>query len=376
MNSTGKSQDCMWTPSAERAAATHVELFRHRINDNRGGALADFNALHEWSVSSPQTFWTELWDYANIIAEQRGSSVLENASAMPGARWFPDARLNFAQNLLAADSLQDDSQEAIIFKGEVGELRHMSRQRLYAEVRAVAAGLRKAGVGVGDRVAGFMPNIPETVVAMLATSSLGAVWSSCSPDFGINGVQDRFGQIEPKVLFTADGYRYGGKTHDSLAVAGELARSLPSLCALVVVSFIESDQKLDDVAGNLTVSYTEWIEADQAAIAEGAAAEIEFVQLPFDHPLYIMFSSGTTGKPKCIVHGAGGTLLQHVKEHLLHADIQPGDKLFFFTTCGWMMWNWLVSALASKATILLYDCLLYTSPSPRDRQKSRMPSSA
>jgi len=343
------SQTCMWTPSTERVDASHVELFRHRVNERYSIKLDSFTDLHGWSVSHSADFWSLLWEYADIISETRGSVVLENENAMPGARWFPQARLNFAQNLLRTDS----NAPALIFQGENGSPREMSRAQLYKEVRAVAKGLREMDVGVGDRVAGFLPNIPEALIAMLATSAIGAVWSSCSPDFGINGVRDRFGQIEPKVLFTADGYHYAGKVHDSLALASELSESLDNLQAIVVVPFINSADSLSANAARLEVRYQTLIEADEA---QGSADElIKFEQLPFDHPLYIMFSSGTTGKPKCIVHGAGGTLLQHVKEHLMHVDIKPGDKLFFFTTCGWMMWNWLVSALATKATLLLYD---------------------
>jgi acetoacetyl-CoA synthetase len=343
------SQTCLWTPSAERVEASHVEIFRHRVNDRFPTKLDNFADLHDWSINHSTDFWVLLWEYADIISETRGSVVLENENAMPGARWFPQARLNFAQNLLRSDS----DAPALVFQGETGSLREMSRAQLYQQVRAVAQGLRDMGVGVGDRVAGFLPNIPETLVAMLATSAVGAVWSSCSPDFGINGVRDRFGQIEPKVLFTADGYRYAGKEHGSLAIVSKLAESLTHLKAIVVVPFINSQDSLTGSAATLKVRYQALIEADQA---RGLVGEIiEFEQLPFDHPLYIMFSSGTTGKPKCIVHGAGGTLLQHVKEHLMHVDVKPGDKLFFFTTCGWMMWNWLVTALASKATLLLYD---------------------
>ncbi|MFK8075915.1 MAG: acetoacetate--CoA ligase [Granulosicoccus sp.] len=343
------SQTCLWTPSTERVASTHVTLFRQQINQQFNLELADFEQLHAWSVSNSTDFWSEIWDYADILCETRGDVVLENGSAMPGARWFPKAKLNFAENLLRQDAVAP----ALIFRGEDGQQRTLGRPELYQQVRAVAAKLKELGVGVGDRVAGFMPNIPEALVAMLATSSIGAVWSSCSPDFGINGVRDRFGQIEPKVLFTADGYRYAGKEHGSLDIASELAESLQSLQAIVVVSFIQSEDSLSGNAAELEVSYQAIIDTDLALGKPDEA--IDFVQLPFDHPLYIMFSSGTTGKPKCIVHGAGGTLLQHVKEQLMHVDVKPGEKIFFFTTCGWMMWNWLVSALASKATLLLYD---------------------
>lgn len=340
------NEKILWTPSAERAKASHLEQFRQRVNQNHKLALKDFSQLHDWSVRCRELFWTELWDYADIQAAHRGDIVLDNGGVMPGARWFPEARLNYAENLLRR---RDDS-PALMFQGEHGHTVIITYKQLYAQVAAIASQLRLVGVGPGDRVAGFMPNIPETIVAMLASTSLGAVWSSCSPDFGINGVRDRFGQIEPKVLFTADGYRYAGKEHDSLAVVSQLAEALPCLEAIVVVSFIDSGGQLSDVANSLRRDYTHWLDA-----GERQNAELVFEQVSFEHPLYIMFSSGTTGKPKCIVHGTGGTLLQHVKEHLLHVDVHSDDRLFFFTTCGWMMWNWLVSALASKATVLLYD---------------------
>ena len=341
------SEELLWSPDEKRKAGTQVELFRQQINQSHGLNLADYGQLHQWSVDQKESFWTDLWDYAGIVSSRRGDSVLENGQQMPGARWFAQARLNYAENLLK----EPDASTALIFKGEQGDLTSLSRKELYAQVRAVARQLRALGVEPGDRVAGFMPNMPQTVAAMLAVTSIGAVWSSCSPDFGVNGVRDRFGQIEPKVLFTADGYRYAGKSHDSLAVVSELAEALPSLKAIVVVSFLDAGGSLTGSAQALHKSFEAWLDEDDSAQDE----KIIFEQLPFDHPLYIMFSSGTTGQPKCIVHSAGGTLLQQVKEHLFHADVHEGDKLFFFTTCGWMMWNWLVTALAVKATLLLYD---------------------
>jgi len=340
------SEQLLWSPSAQRAQDTHLEKFRLRVNNAHQLSLQHFNDLHAWSVQHREAFWSELWDYADIISSQRGDVVLENGDAMPGAKWFSQARLNYAENLLRSR----DNTTALQFKGESGPEISITHAQLYNNVSAVAARLRAMGIVAGDRVAAFMPNIPETIVAMLATTSIGAVWSSCSPDFGINGVRDRFGQIEPKVLFTADGYRYAGKEHDSLDIVSELAQDLTALQAIVVVSFIGSGKVPSGDAHKLYCDYSQWLNiyADQPPA-------LNFEQVAFDHPLYIMFSSGTTGKPKCIVHGTGGTLLQQLKEHLLHTDVHEADKLFFFTTCGWMMWNWLVTALATKATLLLYD---------------------
>jgi acetoacetyl-CoA synthetase len=261
---------------------------------------------------------------------------------MPGAQWFPQARVNYAENLLRR---RDDS-DALVFWGEDKVRRRLSRRELHAEVARFAQALQAAGVGQGDRVAAFLPNMPEAVIAMLATASLGAIWSSASPDFGVQGVLDRFGQIEPKVLLCVDGYWYNGKAIDCLGKNAEIAARLPSLVRTVVVAYLDAAADIGALPGG-----QHW--ADFVAPFE--AGEIAFVPLPFSHPLFIMFSSGTTGVPKCIVHGHGGALLQHLKEHQLHGDVVPGDRLFYFTTCGWMMWNWLVTGLASQATLLLYD---------------------
>ena len=331
----------MWSPPPARAAATNVAAFIDKVYADFAAELADFEDLYNWSVAHPENFWTAVWEFGGIIAETRGERVVEDRDKMPGARWFPDARLNFAENLLR----RRDDAPALIFSDERAAQREISYHELYDQVSRLTQALAAAGVGAGDRVAGFLPNIPEAAIAMLATASLGAVWSSCSPDFGIKGVMDRFGQIEPKVLFTADGYLYGGKRIDSLARAQAIAAQLPKLEQLVVVPYLDTEPALADFDA---VSLDEFV-------APYPAGEIAFVRRPFNDPLYILYSSGTTGVPKCIVHGIGGTLIQHIKEHQLHCDVKRDTRLFYFTTCGWMMWNWLMSALASEATLVLYD---------------------
>ncbi|MEZ5582339.1 MAG: acetoacetate--CoA ligase [Candidatus Competibacteraceae bacterium] len=332
----------LWQPSAERIEQSNLTAFMRTVSQQHELRLPTYAALYDWSVTEPAAFWRALWTYTEVIAEYQGDSVLQHGDQMPGAHWFPAARLNFAQNLLR----RRDDGLAIVFQGEDQVRRTLTYNELYDQASRLAQALREMGVETGDRVAGFMPNMPETVITMLATASLGAVWSSCSPDFGTRGVVDRFGQIEPKVLISADGYYYNGKAHDCLARLRELQSQLPSVKQWIVVPYTQAEPALNPLA-NASL----WPEV----LNPYPSDEIAFRQLPFDHPLYIMFSSGTTGVPKCIVHGAGGTLLQHLKEHRLHTDIKPGDRVFYFTTCGWMMWNWLVSALASEATLLLYD---------------------
>jgi acetoacetyl-CoA synthetase len=334
----------LWRPSAARIAESNLTRFTACLNARRRLELRGYEELHAWSVAHPEEFWTELARFADVRADWGSGPVLENPGRMPGARFFPNARLNFAANLLR----YDDDHAAIVFVNERGTRRQISHRELRQEVARVAAGLRAAGVGEGDRVAGFLPNLPETAIAMLATASLGAAWSSCSPDFGVHGVLDRFGQIAPKVLFTADGYFYAGKTLDSLAAMAEAAAKLPSVELIVVIPYVDTEPRLQRM-GTAAARAVHW-----TALGE-RHAPLRFAAMPFNHPLYVLYSSGTTGMPKCIVHGAGGTLLQHQKEHLLHTDIRRGDRVFYFTTCGWMMWNWLASALASGATLVLYD---------------------
>jgi acetoacetyl-CoA synthetase len=314
------------------------------VGSRTGRQLHDYEETYAWSLEQPAQFWSELARFADVRAEWGGGPAIENPGRMPGARFFPGARLNFAANLLRFA----DEREALVFRNERGERRSLSYRELREEVARVADGLAGAGVASGDRVAAYLPNLPETAIAMLAAASIGATWSSCSPDFGAHAVLDRFGQIEPKVLFTADGYYYAGKTLDSLSSIAEVLAGLPSVERVVVVPYLEARPQLARL-GAAARRASHWRDFG----ARGRP--LRCAPLPFNHPLYILYSSGTTGAPKCLVHGAGGTLLQHQKEHLLHTDLRRSDTLFYFTTCGWMMWNWLVSGLATGATLVLYD---------------------
>jgi acetoacetyl-CoA synthetase len=313
----------LWTPDPARAAKSGMARFM-RLAGKR-----DYEELHRWSVEHAEEFWDLMWKFGEVRGEP-GLRRLINAERMPGAQWFPEATLNFAENLLR----ERDASLALSFWGEDRVKRQLSRRQLYDLVSRLAQALAAAGVKQGDRVAGYLPNLPESVAAMLATASLGAIWSSCSPDFGVQGVLDRFGQIEPKVLFCADRYLYGGKEFDLRGKNAEILANLASVSKCVQVEY----------AGGFG-----------DFLAPFSPGEIAFERVEFNHPLTILYSSGTTGVPKCIVHGTGGTLLQHLKEHRLHSDVRPGDRLFYFTTLGWMMWNWLVSGLASGAALLLYD---------------------
>ena len=323
-------------------------------------AVSDFSALYRWSVERPESFWPEVWRFCGVVAEERpgkdpwddvvlGLDRMGPPDPELGPRWFGGARLNFAENLLR----YRDEREALVFWNERGRGRTLTYRELADQVGMVAAALERQGIGPGDRVAGFLPNLPEAVIAMLATASLGAIWTSCSPDFGANGVLDRFGQIRPRILFCADGYLYAGKTIDSLARVRDVLQRLPEIERVIVVPYLGDRPDLSGIAGG--VHWSDWLRTDAAA---GPSR-----RFPFDHPLYIMYSSGTTGLPKCMVHGAGGTLLQHLKELVLHTDLTRDDRIFYFTTCGWMMWNWLVSGLAAGATVVLFDGAPLSPPS-------------
>ncbi|MEO8460706.1 MAG: acetoacetate--CoA ligase, partial [Dokdonella sp.] len=331
----------VWVPAGERLERANLKRFMHFVQKNLDSRVTDYPALYEFSIRQPEKFWVAVWEFCGIRATGTWSDVLVDGDRMPGARWFPGVRLNFAQNLLR----YKDERVAIAFRDEAGARRDLTYAQLHREVGRVAYALRGAGVGIGDRVAGFLPNIPETVIAMLATTSIGALWSSCSPDFGINGVVDRFGQIAPKVLFTVDSYGYGGKRFDCLEKARGVLERVPEIELLVVIATGSQSPDLDGM-----IKATTWL-----GFAGSEDHALQFEQLPFDHPLYVMYSSGTTGVPKCIVHSAGGTLIQHLKELVLHTDLKREDRIFYYTTCGWMMWNWLVSSLAVGATVVLFD---------------------
>ena len=329
----------LWTPNPDWIAETNLTRFSEAMQAKHGLADTEYATLHRWSTEHPEQFWEAVWEDAGVVASEPYTEVLGEWK-FPGTKWFSGARLNFAENLLAKG---EEARDAICFVGEDGTRRVLSYAELRQAVAQCASGLRNAGVGEGDRVAAVVANCPEAVIGMLATNSLGAIWSSCSPDFGINGIHDRLGQISPKVLITVNAYHYNGKEHDCLGKVREVALRIPSIQTRVAVPFTTTPINLE---GN---------EVAWADFLDSTATTPEFAQLPFSQPSFILYSSGTTGLPKSIVHGAGGTLLKHLTEHLYHSDVRPGDRVFYFTTCGWMMWNWLVSGLASGATLILYD---------------------
>ncbi len=330
----------LWQPKKEKAERSQMNEFLNVIRKKYNQDIKDYYNLHQWSIENVADFWGEFWDYSQIIHSKKYDKVVDDQKKMPGAKWFSGARLNYAENLLR----RRDNHPAIIFRGEDKVKKTITYKELFDEVHKVAEGLKRLGIKKGDRVAGFMPNMPETIIAMLAASSIGAIWSSSSPDFGIKGVLDRFSQIEPKIIFSADGYYFKGKIFDSQEKLKGILDKLPSVENVVMIKY----------TGNLDLE-TMPKAMSWEDLAQPPKEEMTFEQLPFDHPLYIMYSSGTTGLPKSIVHSAGGTLIQHLKELILHCDLTENDVIFYFTTCGWMMWNWFISSLAVGATIVCYD---------------------
>jgi acetoacetyl-CoA synthetase len=330
----------LWQPSAQLIDDALITQFIENVNYQYGLSFQSFDELYDWSVEEKESFWSTLWDFAEVVGE-KGERILIDGDDIEKAQWFPDAKLNFAQNLLRGPSSNNSDDIAIFFRAEDQVEYHLTYRQLYCQVASLAEWLRANGLQAGDRVAAYMPNIPETVVAMLAATSIGAIWTSTSPDFGEESVIDRFGQTEPRFLFTVDGYFYNGKKIDLSGKVKNITAALPSLEGTILVNFagLGSDS-----------SVTNWDD-----IIANPVDKIDFYPSNFNDPLYVLYSSGTTGKPKCITHRVGGVLLQHLKEQMLHGDIRPGDRAFYFTTCGWMMWNWLVSALACKASLVLYD---------------------
>ena len=331
----------VWSPSFTRIEESNFTRYISYLHAQHNYVFDNYDDLYSWSIHEPEKFWPTIWKFCEIKSSRTWDTVITNEYKMPGTKWFTGSKLNFAENLLK----RRDENTAIIFKGENGKSLELSYKSLYKSVAQLANALLDENINKGDRVAGYLPNFPETIIAMLATTSIGAIWSSCSPDFGTHGVLDRFGQIQPKILITTDGYSYNGKTISILPRIKELSTKLLDLQKIIIVPYLESEPDIKAI--NKAVMYSDFIKHADVALS--------FQQLEFNHPLYIMYSSGTTGKPKCIVHGSGGTLLQHLKELVLHTDLKSADRIFYFTTCGWMMWNWLVSSLAVGATVVLYD---------------------
>jgi acetoacetyl-CoA synthetase len=332
----------LWEPSPEGIEKSNMNRFIRFVNQKYGKNFSHYPELYDWSVTQIPEFWAAMWEFGAVKTSHPYDRVIDDLNKMPGAKWFEGARLNYAENLLR----YRDEKTALIFKGEAQEPKKITYQELYSQVAALAQSLKAKGIEPGDRVVGFMPNMMETIIAMLAATSLGAVWSSCSPDFGIKGVLDRFGQIRPKVLFTADGYTYNGKTFDSIGRISDIVKDLPSIQQVIVVPYTQEKPDISSIPG--AVHYRDFI-------APETDLTLDFVQVPADHPLYIMYSSGTTGLPKCMVQGVAGILVHQLKELMLHTDLKREDTIFYFTTCGWMMWNWLTSSLACGATLVLFD---------------------
>ena len=332
----------LWRPNEDRTAAAHMRGFMRLAASRSGQSFNDFDALHAWSVAQPETYWDALWDFADVVAETKGERIIADKDKLPGASFFPDAKLNYAENLLR----RTGGAPALIMQREDDLRNEWSWDELRAFTARISHSLNQHHVGEGDRVAAYLPNMPEAIGAMLGAAAGGRVWSSCSPDFGVQGVLDRFGQIAPKIMFSVDGYMYGGKRIDIRPKVAEVMQGLDTCDWVVVIPFLDQEPDLTGIPRAISLKdFLSWSEP----------AALTFKQLPFDHPLYILFSSGTTGAPKCIVHKAGGILLKHYSEHLLHTDVHVGDRLFYFTTLGWMMWNWLAGGLASGATLMLYD---------------------
>ncbi|MCD4681700.1 MAG: AMP-binding protein, partial [Bacteroidales bacterium] len=334
------AEELFWRPSEEFKTTSKMYEFLTHISEKYYLSDNEYQTIHKWSVNNVGSFWAEIWNFCDIKFSQKFDKVVDDPKKMPGAKWFSGARLNFAENLLS----RKDEHKALIFWGENSVRREITYKELYEEVRKVAAGLKRLGIKKGDRVAAFMPNMPETIIGMLATASIGAIWSSTSPDFGIKGVLDRFSQIAPKVIFATDGYFYKSKKFDSQEKLKSILHDLPSVESVVLVNYTDT---LDVKSIPKAIGWED--------LAQDTEEMLTFEQLPFDHPLYIMYSSGTTGLPKSIVHSAGGTLIQHLKELILHSNMQSDQTVFYYTTCGWMMWNWFISSLAVGATLVLYD---------------------
>ena len=332
----------LWEPTEERKKESNLLKFMEMVNEKHGANANNYEEIYNWSVSDIENFWAAVWDFTGIKTSRSYNKVVDNPEKMPGAKWFEGARLNYAENLLK----YRDDRTALIFRGETQKTSRMSYKELYNAVARMAKSLRQLGVQPGDRVTAYMPNMIETIICMLASTSIGAAWASCATDVGLDAATDRLCQIEPKVLFTVDGYYYKGKTFNALSKVAGLVERNPSLEKVIVVSYAGEKADLSEIPN--AVAYEDFL-------AEEESPEIEFEQLPFDHPLYVMFSSGTTGKPKCLVQGCGGILINHLKELLLHTDLKREDVLFYITTCSWMMWNWMVSSLAVGNTLVLYD---------------------